>query len=121
MRRSPYAVIQLPLMALVSRPRLPILSLPWESAALARRTPWADGAPKPKVSWARADIKAMDPLNDSATLPISEQIVGDAWRAYIRSSPPLILVPAFLSWLGDHEPKVLQIINETTLTRGGDT
>jgi hypothetical protein len=57
-------------------PRVCLLSLAWESASLARRTPWADGPPKPKVVWANADIKAMDPLNDSATLPISEQIVG---------------------------------------------
>jgi hypothetical protein len=52
---------------------------------------------------------------------MSEQIVGDAWRAYIGSSPPLISVPVFLSWLGDHEPEVLHIIDETTFTRGGDT
>ena len=75
----------------------------------------------PKVSWAHADIKAVGPLNDSATLPIPEQIVGDAWRAYIRSSPPLISVPVFLRWLGDHEPEVLHVVNEITFTRRGDT
>jgi hypothetical protein len=51
------------------------------------------------------------------TLPLSEQIVGDAWRSFVASSPPLISVPAFLSWLGHNEHGVLQLVNETALVR----
>jgi len=57
----------------------------------------------------------MNPKSLDKTLPISEQIVGDAWRDFTASSPPLSSVPAFLSWLGHHQPEVLKLINEERL------
>lgn len=49
------------------------------------------------------------------TLPLSDEIVGAAWRDFIGTSPPLISVPAFLSWLGNNQPQVLKIVNDTKL------
>lgn len=55
------------------------------------------------------------PLDE--TLPLSDQIVADAWRDFIDSPRELKSVPAFLSWLGDNQPEVLRLVKEPALIK----
>lgn len=49
------------------------------------------------------------------TVSLAEEVVGDAWRSYLGSQPTLLSVPAFLSWLGDWQPELLQVVDEGKL------
>ena len=49
------------------------------------------------------------------TLPLSEQIVRDAWHDFAGSARPIYSVPVFLAWLREHQPQVLENVTMTAL------
>jgi hypothetical protein len=65
----------------------------------------------------RVDNFVMERIALDETLPLSDQIVSDAWRDFMNSDRPLKSVPAFLSWLGDNQPEVLRLVNEGKLVK----
>ena len=49
------------------------------------------------------------------TVPLTEQIVANAWATFVAGTPPFVSVGAFLSWLGDAEPEILRFVDESEL------